>query len=67
MTIQFKQLGDTCSPNYSTAEVEFFKTYRGHKVYKEVGSFWHYVQVNGEWNYFASWQEAYSFIRQIIY
>lgn len=62
----YKQLGGTCSPLYCTTEVEFYKKYRGHNIYKEVGSFWLYVQFNGTWNYFASVREAQAFIRQII-
>lgn len=64
MKIQFKQLGDTCSYNYFSAEVEPYKTYKGYKIFKDAED-WLYLQVAGEWNYFASMCEVRRFVRDL--
>ncbi len=64
MKIRFRQLGDTCSYNYFTADVRQCGTYKGHVVYTD-GEGWLYLQVAGEWNYFASMCEVRRFVRDL--
>ena len=65
MQIQFRQLGDTCSYSYVKVDVEFFKSYKGHDVYKDADG-WFYMFVNGYWNYFDSMCEVRRFVRDLV-
>ena len=65
MKITFKQLSYGCAPRYETVEAERQQQYRGFDIYMDADK-WYYVQVNGEWNYFDSINEAKKFIRSLI-
>ena len=65
MKITIKQLSYGCSDRYETVDVEKHSSFRGYDIYRDADG-WFYVQVNNQWNYFASINEVKRFIKNII-
>ena len=49
---------------YETVDAHKYAMYQGYDIYTDKDG-WYYIQHNGEWNYFASMNEAKKFIRDI--
>lgn len=66
MEITIKQLLGiyNCSYQYIKVEVEKYTSFRGYDIYADADG-WCYVQINGDWRYFATIYECKRFIKDI--